>query len=119
MANAQKAGAFAALVYNNEEDGFVKMTADSSWSGVAITMPSAFIPASTASPLLQDLLAGASLTVTFSTLTLPTDRWESLAYFSSVGLTLDGRYKPDIIAPGTTISPYSDEYVLPADTKFS
>ncbi len=109
VANAQKGGASVALIYNNEEDGFVKMTADSSWTGVTITMPSAFIPASTARPLLQDILAGANLTVTFSGLTLPTNRWESLAYFSSVGPTLDGRYKPDLIAPGTTISPYSDE----------
>ncbi len=105
MANAQKGGAAAAIIYNDEEDGFVKMTADSGWSGVTVTMPSAFIPASTARPLLQAMLAGASLTATFSALTLPTN----LAYFSSVGPTLDGRYKPDIIAPGTTISPYSDE----------
>jgi len=111
VANAQKGGAAAAIIYNDEEDGFVKMTADSGWSGVAITMPSAFIPASTARPLLQAMLAGASLTATFSALTLPTNRWESLAYFSSVGPTLDGRYKPDLIAPGTTISPYSDESV--------
>ena len=109
MAYAQTGGASAALIYNNEEDGFVKMTADSSWSGVTITMPSAFIPASTARPLMQAMLADAALTVSFSDLTLPTNRWESLAYFSSVGPTLDGRYKPDIIAPGTTISPYSDE----------
>ncbi|KAL0037541.1 hypothetical protein WJX77_001610 [Trebouxia sp. C0004] len=109
VATAQKGGAAAAIIYNDKEDGFVKMTADSGWSGVAITMPSAFIPASTARPLLQAMLAGASLTATFSALTLPTNRWESLAYFSSVGPTLDGRYKPDMIAPGTTISPYSDD----------
>ncbi len=35
---------------------------------------------------------------------LPTDRFESLAYFTSIGPTLDGRIKPDIVAPGTTIS---------------
>lgn len=109
MANAQKGGAFAALIYNNQEDGFEKMQADSGWSGITITMPSAFMPASTARPLLQDILAGANLTVTFKALTLPANRWESLAFFSSVGPTLDGRFKPDIIAPGTTISPYSDE----------
>ena len=71
-------------------------------------MPSAFIPASTARPFLQDILAGASLTVTFGSLTLPANRWENLAFFSSVGPTLDGRFKPDIVASGTTISPYSD-----------
>lgn len=54
---------------------------------------------------------GASLTVTFSRLVLPSQRWASLAYFSSIGPTLDGRFKPDIIVPGTTISPYSNEWV--------
>lgn len=107
--NAQMAGAFAALVYNNANNGFVKMTPDSIWNKPAVTMPSAFIPASTARPLLQALLAGASPTITFSNLVLPSQRWASLAYFSSIGPTLDGRYKPDIIVPGTTISPYSDQ----------
>lgn len=107
--NAQKAGASAALVYNNANTGFVKMTADSNWQGGAVTMPSASIPASTARPLLQALLAGASMTVTFGGLQLPSERWASLAFFSSIGPTLDGRYKPDIIVPGTTISPYSDK----------
>jgi hypothetical protein len=32
------------------------------------------------------------------------DRFESLAYFTSIGPTTDNRIKPDIIAPGTTIS---------------
>lgn len=85
----------------------MKMQADSGWSGPAITMPSAFMPASTARPMLQDILAGASLTVTFHSLTLPTNRWDSLAFFSSVGPTLDGRFKPDIVTPGTTIASYS------------
>lgn len=109
VANAQRGGAVAALVYNNQEDGFEKMLPDGGWTGPAITMPSAFMPASTARPMLQDILAGASLTVTFKALTLPANRWESLAYFSSVGPTLDGRFKPDIVTPGTTIASYSAE----------
>ena len=109
VANAQRGGAVAALVYNNQEDGFEKMLPDSGWSGPVITMPSAFMPASTARPLLQDIMAGASLMVTFKALTLPANRWESLAYFSSVGPTLDGRFKPDIVTPGTTIAAYSAE----------
>ena len=32
------------------------------------------------------------------------DRYESLAYFTSIGPTTDNRIKPDIVAPGTTIS---------------
>ena len=66
VANAQRGGAFAAIVYNNQEDGFEKMTADVGWTGPTITMPSAFIPASTARPILQDLLAGASLQVSLT-----------------------------------------------------
>ena len=60
--NAQRAGASAALVYNNANNGFVKMTADRGGKGGAVTMPSAFIPASTARPLLQAILAGRGLT---------------------------------------------------------
>lgn len=33
-----------------------------------------------------------------------TARWENIASFSSIGPTTDGRIKPDIIAPGTTLS---------------
>ncbi len=36
------------------------------------------------------------------------DRFESLAYFSSTGPTPDGRTKPDLVAPGTTVSAFSD-----------
>ena len=42
------------------------------------------------------------------------DRFESLAFFSSIGPTLDGRVKPDIVAPGTTISAYAAECARPA-----
>ena len=106
--HAQMAGATAAIVYNNAADGFEKMTLDSSYSGPALTLPSVFIPASYAQPLLAALLAGFQLTVRFRNLVLPSNRWESLAYFSSVGPTPDGRLKPDVTAPGTTISPESD-----------
>lgn len=44
------------------------------------------------------------LKVVFTPETLPKERFESLASFTSIGPTLDGRIKPDIIAPGTTIS---------------
>lgn len=72
--NAQRAGAFAALVYNNANNGFVKMKADSGWKGAAVSMPSAFIPASTARPLLQAILAGEQLTL--STLNWPAELWQ-------------------------------------------
>lgn len=35
---------------------------------------------------------------------LPVARFDSLAYFSSIGPTNDGRFKPDITAPGTSVS---------------
>ena len=41
-------------------------------------------------PLILDVLLSA--------------RFDSLAYFSSIGPTADGRLKPDITAPGTTVS---------------
>ncbi len=44
------------------------------------------------------------LKVVFTPETLLKERFESLASFTSIGPTLDGRIKPDIIAPGTTIS---------------
>ena len=44
------------------------------------------------------------LKVRIATATLPRERIESLAYFTSIGPTPDGRIKPDIVAPGTTIS---------------
>ena len=102
------AGATAAIIYNNVADGFEKVTLDSSYTGPALTLPSVFIPASYAQPLLAALLAGFQLKVQFRTLVLPSSRWDSLAFFSSVGPTRDGRFKPDVTAPGTTISPASD-----------
>lgn len=44
------------------------------------------------------------LKVRITTAALPRERYESLAFFTSIGPTPDGRIKPDIIAPGTTIS---------------
>ena len=37
-------------------------------------------------------------------LILCADRWASIAVFSSVGPTQNGRFKADVIAPGTTLS---------------
>ena len=45
-----------------------------------------------------------SLKIVVTAAALPSERYESLAYFTSIGPTLDGRIKPDIVAPGTTIS---------------
>lgn len=50
------------------------------------------------------LLGRQVLKVVLAAETLAPDRFESLAYFTSIGPTLDGRIKPDIVAPGTTVS---------------
>ena len=44
------------------------------------------------------------LKVRIASNSLPRERFESLAFFTSIGPTPDGRIKPDIVAPGTTIS---------------
>ncbi|BDA48510.1 probable serine protease/ABC transporter B family protein tagD [Coccomyxa sp. Obi] len=102
VSNAQKAGAVAVLMANNGTTGFFRMQPDSTTS--AISIPSASFPFSTAMPLWNSLTAGMTLSAQFLPYTLPTDRFASLAFFSSIGPTLDGRIKPDIIATGTTIS---------------
>jgi hypothetical protein len=67
---AQRAGAAAALVYNNIDNGFIKMTLDDPWTGPALTIPSASLPASYAQPLVTAMLAGAPLTVTFGNVSM-------------------------------------------------
>ncbi|KAK9815904.1 hypothetical protein WJX72_011677 [[Myrmecia] bisecta] len=101
---AQAAGATAVVITNNVDTGFVQMPLDDTYKGPAITIPSASMPRRVALPLWTALQIGMQLTVRFQAWALPTARMESLAFFSSIGPTLDGRYKPDIIAPGTTIS---------------
>jgi hypothetical protein len=40
------------------------------------------------------------LTVSFGEAADPTSPWDSLANYSSKGPTMDGRIKPDVVAPG-------------------
>jgi hypothetical protein len=52
--------------------------------------------------------AGGKLTVSFSAAPPLANAFDSLADFSSKGPTRDGRLKPDLLAPGTLQSAYTD-----------
>lgn len=52
--------------------------------------------------------AGGKLTVSFSDAPPLANAFDSLAEFSSKGPTRDGRLKPDLVAPGTLRSAYTD-----------
>lgn len=52
--------------------------------------------------------AGGKLTVSFSEAPPLANAYDSLAEFSSKGPTKDGRVKPDVLAPGTLQSAYTD-----------
>ncbi|KAK9847309.1 hypothetical protein WJX84_004305 [Apatococcus fuscideae] len=100
---AQKAGAAGLILVNSNNTGFFNINPDSS-SNAQINIPVLGMPRLPAIPIFRSLLAGFPLTGVLKSLTLPSARWESLAFFSSIGPTPDNRYKPDIVAPGTTIS---------------
>ncbi|KAK9836281.1 hypothetical protein WJX81_001826 [Elliptochloris bilobata] len=106
-ANAQAAGAAAVLVVNTDDSGFFRMDQEPAYSGAAIHVPVCGVSQAPGALLWAALATGAPLSVAFSAYALPTDRYESLAFFSSIGPTLDGRIKPDIVAPGTTISAFA------------
>jgi hypothetical protein len=52
--------------------------------------------------------AGGKLTVSFTEAAPLAAPFDSLASFSSKGPTMDGRVKPDLLAPGTLQSAYTD-----------
>ena len=52
--------------------------------------------------------AGGKLTVSFSEAPPLANAFASLASFSSKGPTRDGRVKPDLLAPGTLQSAFTD-----------
>lgn len=53
--------------------------------------------------------AQRTITVTFSPHANTEPSYEDIAYFSSFGPTIDGRVKPDIVAPGVLTSAGSDK----------
>lgn len=52
--------------------------------------------------------SGGQLRVSFSKATTAPEAWANLAPFSSKGPTPDGRVKPDLLAPGTLQSAYTN-----------
>ena len=52
--------------------------------------------------------AGGGLPVSFGAASTVPEAWANLAPFSSKGPTSDGRVKPDLLAPGTLLSAYTD-----------
>jgi len=134
-AAATAAGAVALIVANTGPGGPVRM-ADDAGGGGTVGVPALGVGAASGRAL-QAAAAAGDARVTFARETLPegrgwgaeerggerrhrapttppprrcpsSARFESLAYFSSSGPTLDGRLKPDVTAPGTTVSAYSD-----------
>ncbi|BDA49389.1 probable c5a peptidase at N-terminal half [Coccomyxa sp. Obi] len=104
--NAQAAGAKAILVYDDQINDYFVPASDGTLSG--ITIPSGAIPRRTGQLLVSSCLAGGKLTVSFSEAPPLANSYDSLADFSSKGPTKDGRVKPDLLAPGTLQSAYTD-----------
>jgi len=103
--NAQQAGAVAVLVANNGPSGSFKMTYSGEGSSVSnIMIPAASMPRNGARPMYRALEAGRTLDLWIQHQQLPRDRFSNLAPFSSIGPTPDGRIKPDLVAPGLTVS---------------
>mmetsp|Transcript_31546 Transcript_31546/g.89554 ORF Transcript_31546/g.89554 Transcript_31546/m.89554 type:complete len:1752 (-) Transcript_31546:144-5399(-) len=101
----QQAGAVAALVANNGPSGSFKMTFAGSVKSVeSVLIPTASIPRNAARPMFRALEAGRQLLIRIGPQRLPEDRFSNLAPFSSIGPTSDGRIKPDVVAPGVTVS---------------
>ena len=58
--------------------------------------------------IIRYLQAGGGLPVSFGAASTVPEAWANLAPFSSKGPTPDGRVKPDMLAPGTLLSAYTD-----------
>eukprot|EP00963_Diacronema_lutheri_P004531 scaffold346_cov347-Pavlova_lutheri.AAC.14 len=108
--NAQEAGAAGTIVSNNEQSGsgaFYVMGSDGDTSNIRI--PSAAVPESTGRRFQRMITnAGDSndqVVVAFTSDVGIEDLppWESIAEFSSFGPTIDGRVKPDLVAPGQNV----------------
>lgn len=58
--------------------------------------------------LMHVVQSGGKLTVSFAEAPPLANAYDSLAEFSSKGPTSDGRVKPDLLAPGTLQSAFTD-----------
>lgn len=98
---AERAGAAAVLVYDNEAGSYFTPDAD---DGTAVNLPVMGVPRRIGAQLVTAMQAGMMLYATLSPSTPPANEFDNLAAYSSQGPTTDGRFKPDIVAPGTTLS---------------
>jgi subtilisin family serine protease len=104
--NAQRAGAIAAIVFDNAASSSL-LTMSPGADGGSVNIPSCFISLSNGKAL-QSYLASAAVSISFPSgeLELPGEGLETrnrLDDFSSRGPTLDQRFKPDIVCPGGNI----------------
>ncbi|KAK9839424.1 hypothetical protein WJX81_001331 [Elliptochloris bilobata] len=106
--NVQNAGAAAVLLFDDQiQDYFV---AASNGSVAGISLPAMSLPRRLGQLLVSSTAAGGKLTASFAASPALRNAFDSLADFSSKGPTRDGRIKPDLLAPGTVQSAYTDPY---------
>ena len=99
--HAQDAGAVGVIVANDDVTGFFKIGArDGDLSARLVRVPAASVPASSH----RKLLAAMPCVVTFHPARPSPNRVDHIASFSSFGPTEDGRFKPDVVAPGEITS---------------
>jgi len=99
--HAQDAGAVGVIVANDDVTGFFKIGArDGDPSTRLVRVPAASVPASSH----RKLLAAMPCVVTFHPARPSPNRVDHIASFSSFGPTEDGRFKPDVVAPGEITS---------------
>lgn len=107
-ANAQNAGAAGIIIYDNEQRPYVQAQAAQDISGGSgggsVTIPVLSTSRTDGQAMANEVLAGRSLTVTLDRASSLSNSFEDLASYSSQGPTMDGRIKPDILAPGTITS---------------
>eukprot|EP00887_Chlorella_sp_A99_P001740 scaffold19.g1740.t1 len=104
-ANAQAAGAVAALVFDDQLGSYFVVAADPA-TGPQITIPTMSITRRLGQNLQTSIAVGRNITLSFSPVTKPSvsSSFQNLSPYSSQGPTPDGRVKPDIVAPGTVVS---------------
>ena len=101
--NAQDAGAKLIIIYNDELGGFFKMAAPDDASGRLIRVPVVATTTRIGEKLVE--LIGRSIDrFEVRSVPRPTSAHQNIATFSSFGPTLDGRIKPDVVAPGDRIT---------------
>lgn len=80
--------------------------------------------------MLVVVSAGNEFITAWKTLSIPADAEHVItvggiskegtqSYFSSVGPTFDGRSKPDVVAPGTCVVAYNNQFIIANGTSFA